>query len=590
VDIEKGFDDGNCEYFHVAPFTFLPSYCPFVEYEMELDDITFNFEILSAKFVRPGKKEVAQTTLSFGRSPNNEKWILRTLRGNNHLSRDWIEGDCEDWAVREILTDAGFEKEFYELLPHFAADFLKILDEEQRGFLARLLYGFPEAFQYWSRLVNAAPFPLMIPDPREFWRKPPYVGPYQPERPDLSIRNITEFSLGARTLIDNFYTSYYRTGIPQIKCNGEEQTLIDTGIFIRDPVSNLLLLPEIEEAELGLIDNLLKCETLRLISCPARDDHFLIHFEKLCGEFESPKLLAANRTWANELTSLTGSKVLALDDYSADTPAGNVAIVDMTHRARTQDLAKLRFSTLILIGDLNDCTAHYWRGGGRVFHDLYDWRCSIERWDSTEWVLSPYHTAMLTRSIHSYPKKIVLSTNKDCASNSKRFAKMRRADASRCVRFCSSEYDRDIVLQDLAPQTLNVGKGTYIHVLDTDEKDHITSMIHNGSQLLRKKDKLEKGRDNAKLCLAEGSTVDLRVETIDTTDICIASRYPGPIMDIGIFYVGKHTKLEEILGIMKFCRERIELAILPDADISKVYASHPPITSFSLKLRGHPFY
>lgn len=600
-------EEGNT--FHVSSRSELPSLCPFVEYELDLNEFDFRFRVVGSWYRPPKLNDVVEACSRFGASNDGALRNIRKLcRRRECLTRAWIERKCENWVLSEVLKDVGFEDAFYALLTRFPAEYLKMLAPEQREVLWKLASSEETAhlFEFWPRLEAAilSEFGFRLPflDPEELWiaKKSDACGNrFHWTRPDRSCWRDAE-NVEARALLHEFEQAYYSTGVPQLRVapdlEGAARKLSASGVLLYDEKTRWLLSAFVEETEAEFLRNLDSAE-LKLISCPARNEEFAEKLQDLCSSLKKPVLLAANRTWAHEATALTGLEFVALDDHEGDA-AGEVVVVEMAHKARLIDLARLRPSLLILVGDLDDRATSFRRGGGRAFHDLCKALRVVERWDCPKWPLLAAHAAVLSGATYAYPKALQLRTLQECEANARKHDKMNIPVKEKWLRLCSNSYDRKVALHNYSSgpdSPLSLGKGSLVHVPATDEVDFLVHFVKEGDELHRKKDKINPafppgGRLRARL--QSGREVDLPLQGMEPAKApVVASSYPGPRRAHGAFYVGRQTTALEVAGSMKYCKETLELALLPGQSLRPLpRGDFCGLTSFYLKLEESGFF
>jgi len=520
----------------------LPSRSPFVEYEFDDDG-----RVVSVRPLKATKKELFDAVMYYY---TQEKALSLKKEIEAIEFEQTAIKNCKRWELRSLLEDVAMEDVFYKLLARFPSKFLHELTKSEREELAKLD---DEVFEFWPLLVDAVSFGLKPPN---VLKKPVRYA----EGAELRTCWMNKGLCKKREMLDAYYKSFFLRGLPQL--SGEFEAL--DGLLV--PFAGFMTSPSRLELERKFFAHCKSAKEVCLISCSARDENFVRKLRRLFMKEETEMdVYAPNKTWMRELTRLTGMPVRLLKDAPSFV---EVLMIDLAHKMRLDDVVHIAFSKLILVGDLYDCATSYWLGGGQIFHDLWrNFDCIKIVWKMKDWKFYSQHNGLRCQALYSYPSDVILHDVRAYNAHLKMLQNVRQMDIWRYAFFCSKEGDRIPV---------KIGRINRVRVLRTAEVDNVAKVFVG--ETLRKTTSLEGA---TKLYLHEGSVIDCRSEPFEEITVSLASEYVGPLVDYGHFYVGKSTTFEEIMGMMKYCKEKFMMFLLPGVNLSDLKKKMKCKTTFS---------
>ncbi len=360
-----------------------------------------------------------------------------------------------------------------------------------------------------------------------------------------------------------------------------------------------------------------------LIHCTYYHDAFVREFlawieqQQLLQHQSRALLLSANACTASYLKEKTGLSVFSMDDaerilekvkHTMKARGEHIEhiVIDRAHKISISHLlAILRLLeapgnvNIYLFGDLSEAPVHAHRGGGCLMRDLAQCGYVVTRW--TEWnvndpmmrIYKDLEQRTLARlQVFHFAKRKDLEDKLDAL---KRQIKRKRKNTKssptqeaerKCLFpiFCSTEADREQLLRiTFAKQQLLYEKksfylGEQVHILERDvigslESASYMGMDASGSPCVRVplhgKEPLDT-RKGEYFFTVGGQEYSTQEYTVQHADVMVVSKFCGIPRPHGLFVVGKSTKRNDLLSVVKYCTQSLHIFVLPGVQFQVV--------------------
>lgn len=614
------------EYFFLPRSCALPSYSPWIEYDLSLQarpggsicDVT---EVFSARKLPVEKDDLIDHMVARELSIIEDKKLYRTsLKRLMKNVPETIEGldDVEDTVelsrVSKIVFAIGKEwdreQAFFDLLPIFPAGFLNRFSPSQILIIAELWKVRPQVFCFWDKALD-------ILAECGFLRRNLSMHPKWPcvAGDDLSASDDApaKFSSAYPILSANVLIKKKRLPVRSAVLREAISIYVQSRRFFYSRGQTCFFVPKdtsVEAVSFLLKERILRCawgdfgkqrllathkdelvevrlaltlssrvKLVRLINCPYYNAEygrrFAEWYEKQ--DWDQCALMSANSSSAAYMGSLTGFKF----SYGNKAGASRIIVFDRAHKISPSRLLEvLSKSTckdlleLHLFGDSADHGVNCFKGGGRLFRDLEkSARFDVESW--SEWdSKDPLRLAYSSLEALAFADLSIYNAKDDDQFGAIITGKCKTKKQTKRERiiFCSTEADRKRVVQhivrimDRTPRS-DLYVGQRMQVMETDRVGEITKgweLAANGERIkeLQRKDPIEPWRRKYDLLIDDDKIVNTERQTVERADVCISWKYAGRPFDEGIFVVGKSTTKKDLLGAVKYCLKKMSFVFI----------------------------
>lgn len=552
----------------------LPSLSPFLLYRIKVraDEPGPLWSVAEVSSVEPLPVYQADLADALALACPHDSHAVREALAHDLVGKNdpLLPGDVPERqrVARDLIVDAWQSPTFYRLLPYFPGSFLRALDPDEMAFVFELFLRDPIIFAHWSVATRALemgvrPEKLRVSMEalrrRNGWQ-------YDERCPALQPGHVKALSVEASSALRWVLSAeerFYEKGDLIGPCSEEDEKALQAYCMtFRGPELSLVD-PASASVQARLVIELRKLD-LYTANCETYDEDTV----KMIRAIEPEWRICAARPPLEPI-------------FGALCSAPRLAIVH-AHKLGPERLLRLleprKIKALLLIGDPNETPAHYAAGGGDLFRDLteassgtaltFPPTTSHQRatLDSLA-VYSTAHLSVIPAFQDGWIEKVVAtwaaqrkSVTKTVTRNgTKRTIQVRPEQT--WVVLCSSEERRAQLRAILSLDEVRVGQR--VHLLDLDE---VGTLKHAVSVPTRKA-AAKKG------CLYRDEDYEMHIDTgerllkvkrsetqLEMSDVALASRWIGPIVDAVLFVTDDDSSIEEISGTVKYAKSEFAIA------------------------------
>ncbi len=274
-----------------------------------------------------------------------------------------------------------------------------------------------------------------------------------------------------------------------------------------------------------------------------------------------------------------GKQEIAASAGEMDMERPMVVIVDRVHKLGPTVLLKLlarlqHKCRLVLLGDPAEHPATCYRGGGNIVRDLSalvspeDWNQHVREKNPDEPTVKLYYNVTWKEIAELDIAPFDPKDAKNCWRKMKAFIteqekqyplRKTAGGGGGVLVFCSSDSDkRDLLkgLYDVQSFPYRFSVGDRVHILEHDVWGQVEEVFQyeGGPKGAWLNNKVLDTRHNLYQVKVSGKIYKLNEIVMERAEIVVASRYSGPPVGFGIFFIsGEHTNRMDVLGSIKYC-------------------------------------